>query len=509
MGGNAEVTGPDLSQGVKIGDLGDGATLSGHVGDEAVLLSRFDGDLFAVSGTCTHYGGALGEGVCRSETVRCPLHHACFSLRTGEMLRTPALDPLDRWEVEVEGELAFVRKKLPERAAHPAPRTDVRKIVIIGGGAAGLSCANELRKLGYTGTITMLSADRDPPCDRPNLSKDYLAGNAPEEWIPLRPDDWYRDNDIDLRLGTAVTAIDPEARTVQCSSGESLPFDRLLLATGAEPNRLRASGFDGENVFTLRSLADARAIVEQAHAGSRAVVVGSSFIGLEAAASLRHRGVEVDVVAPEDVPFEKALGRELGELLKGLHEEKGVRFHLGRTTSSLDGKTVQLSDGTQLEADFLLVGIGVRPRTELAESAGLAMGNGVLVDCYMETSAPGIYAAGDIAAYPDPFTAEPTRVEHWVVAERQGQVAAANMLGKKQAYDSAPFFWTEQYGLTVRYAGHSSKPEKITVEGDLGNRDAAVHYHQGGRRRAAATINRDRENLEAELRLENERSAAC
>jgi NADPH-dependent 2,4-dienoyl-CoA reductase/sulfur reductase-like enzyme/nitrite reductase/ring-hydroxylating ferredoxin subunit len=509
MGGTAEASGPDFSAGMKLDDIAEGSTMAGRVGDEAVLLSRFDGELFAVSGTCTHYGGALAEGIDTGESVRCPLHHACFSLRTGEVHRAPALDPLDRWKVEVEGELAFVRKKMTEPLPQQRATTDVRRIVIIGGGAAGLSCANELRKRGYTGAITMLSADHDPPCDRPNLSKDYLAGNAPEEWIPLRQDDWYRDNDIDLRLGTEVTSIDPGARTVVCSSGERVPFDRLLLATGAEPNRLSTPGFDGDNVFTLRSLADARAIVGRAKKGARAVVIGASFIALEAAASLRHRGVEVDVIAPEQVPFEKALGRDLGNFFKQLHEKNGVRFHLGLTPASFDGRSVEISNGEGIEADFVLVGVGVRPRIQLAEAAPLATGNGVLVDCYLESSAPGIYAAGDIAAFRDPFTGEPTRIEHWVVAERQGQVAAANMLGIKEPFDSAPFFWTEQYGVTVRYVGHASQPQDIKIEGDLHECDAAVHYRQDGRQRATATLNRDRANLEAELELESEREPAC
>jgi len=239
------------------------------------------------------------------------------------------------------------------------------------------------------------------------------------------------------------------------------------------------------------------------------VVIGASFIALEAAASLRKRGVEVDVVAPEEVPFEKALGRELGKFFRSLHEENGVRFHLGRTPLSFDGRQVSMSDGQQLDAGFVLVGVGVRPRTELAKAAGLAIGNGVLVDCFLETSAPGIYAAGDIAAYPDPFTAEPTRIEHWTVAERQGQVAAANMLGQKTPFDSAPFFWTEQYGVTVRYVGHASRPQEIKIEGNIGDRDAVIHFHQDGRRRATATLNRDRENLEAELRLENDPERSC
>ena len=243
MAESGGASGPDFAQGIRLSEIPAEGTIAGRVGDDPVLLSRLDGELFAIGGSCTHYGGHLGDGISGSTTVRCPLHHACFDLRTGAVLRAPALDPVDRWKVDVEGDLAFVRGKLEQSPVSPSRiDRDVHKVVIVGGGAAGLACAKELRSRGFRGQVTMLSADADPPCDRPNLSKDYLAGNAPEEWLWLRGDDWYRDNDIDLRLSTEVTRIDAEARTVHCASGERFPFDRLLLATGAEPNRLDCSG---------------------------------------------------------------------------------------------------------------------------------------------------------------------------------------------------------------------------------------------------------------------------
>lgn len=503
MGEEASVSEPDFSQGLALSEIPKEGTIAGRVGDEPILLSRLGGELFAIGGTCTHYGGHLGNGLPRGTTVRCPLHHACFDLKTGAVLRAPALDPVDRWLVEVEGGNAFVRRRIEySSASGPSTDRDVGRIVIVGGGAAGLACANELRRRGFAGEVTILSADADPPCDRPNLSKDYLAGTAPEEWLWLRSEDWYADNRIGLHLEAEVTAVDPGARKVTIASGKDFAYDRLLIATGSEPKRLALPGFDHSNVLMLRTVADARAIASKASPGARAVVVGSSFIALEAAAALRHRKVEVDIVSAGKLPLERVFGAELGQKLQQLHESNGVRFHLSAVLAAFDGEAVTLASGEQISADFVLVGIGVRPRTGVAALAGASVGEGVLVNAHLRTSQPGIYAAGDIAAYPDPFSGGPIRVEHWAVAERQGEVVAANMLGEPQVFDSAPFFWTEQFGLTIRYVGRASGWDAVTLEGSFEDRSLIARYFADGVHCATATIGRDEQNLEDEVGLE-------
>jgi apoptosis-inducing factor 3 len=508
VGQQAPASGPDFSAGVRLSDLPEEGTLAGRARDVPILVSRFAGELFAVGGACTHYSAALADGLVHSGEVRCPLHHACFDLKTGAPLRAPALDPLDRWRVDQEGELLFVREKLaPTRPQVDAP-AEIRRVVLVGGGAASLACASELRRLGYQGAITMLSADADPPCDRPNLSKDFLAGTAPAEWIPLRSDDWYRDHSIELRLNTKVHAIDTADRTAVLETGERFDFDALLLATGSEAKRLNEQDFGGDRVFTLRTVADARAIIEQATAGARAAIIGSSFIGLETAAALRARGVEVEIISPEHVPFEKQFGGEFGGFLQKLHEQHGVRFHMGTAAARFDGSAVSLANGQRIEADFVLVGVGASPRTGLAEVAGLEVANGVWVDGQLETSCPGVYAAGDIAAYPDPRTGERVRIEHWAIAEQQGQTVARNMLGGRERFDNVPFFWTEQHGLSVRYVGHASDWDETRIDGEVGEDGFVVRYYREGEHVATASVNRDRDNLEDELRFEERMAPA-
>jgi NADPH-dependent 2,4-dienoyl-CoA reductase/sulfur reductase-like enzyme len=378
-------------------------------------------------------------------------------------------------------------------------------VVIVGAGAAGVVTAETLRREGYDRPITLIDADGDAPVDRPNLSKDYLAGNAPEEWIPLRTPEFFREHGIELLRGERVGEVDVRGRRLRLESGAERSYGALLLATGASPVRLSIPASGELPVLYLRTLADSRTIIQaatRAGDGGRAVVVGASFIGLEVAASLRARGLEVHVVAPETRPLERVMGPELGELVRRVHEEHGVRFHLGTTPRAVVENAVVLESGERLPADLVVAGIGVRPNTELAERAGLDVERGVLVDDRLETSAPGVFAAGDIARWPDWRTGERLRVEHWVVAERQGQTAARSILGAGERFDAVPFFWSAHYDVTIAYTGHAARWDAVDVDGSLDARDCAVTFRSNGRPLAVATVGRDRANLEAELAME-------
>jgi len=501
---NTKLAGPDLGEGIPSADLAEGGMILGQVAGEAVLLARSGGAVFAIGAECSHYHGPLVEGVLVADTVRCPWHHACFSLRTGEALRAPALDPVPCWRVEQRDGRIYVREKLEPaaRSARAVAQPGPESIVIIGGGAAGSAAAEMLRREGYARPVTMLSADDHGPYDRPNLSKDYLAGSVPEEWIPLRPPEFYAARAIELKLGARVAAIDPGAREIRLADDSRYDYGALLLATGAAPIRLTIPGIELPHIHYLRTLADSRAIVAAASAARRAVVIGASFIGLEVAASLRARGLEVHVVAPETHPMDRVLGRDVADLVRKVHDDHGVVFHLGTTPASLEQSHVMLQSGEQLDADFVVVGVGVRPETGLAEQAGLAVDRGVAVDAYLQTSVPGIWAAGDIARWPDRLTGEKIRIEHWVVAERQGQTAARNMLGAGERFDAVPFFWTQQHDLLLSYAGHAAKWDRVEIDGSLAGKDCTVTYRESGRKLAVLTIGRDRASLAAEIELE-------
>jgi NADPH-dependent 2,4-dienoyl-CoA reductase/sulfur reductase-like enzyme/nitrite reductase/ring-hydroxylating ferredoxin subunit len=504
MGSEPALSGPDLASGVPTSQIPDGGMLAGHAQGKPVLLARSGTEWFAIGAVCSHYSGPLPEGILVGDTVRCPWHHACFSLRTGEALRPPALNDVSCWRVEQRGDMVFVTGQAPKSAPTRVNRRGPESIVIVGAGAAGDSAAETLRREGYEGSVTLYDADPDAPYDRPNLSKDYLAGSASEDWIPLHPPEFFRDNGIGLIRDRRVVAIDPKARRIRLDDGQTQQYGALILATGATPVRL-ASEMERSTppVHYLRTFADSKAIVAAAADAKCVVILGASFIGLEVAASLIARKLEVHVVAPDARPLERVMGPDLGEFIQKLHEEKGVIFHLKQTAKEIAGGKVTLDNGERLAPDFVVAGIGVRPNVELAERAGLSVDRGVLVDEQLRTSAPGVYAAGDIARWPDPHTGERIRVEHWVVAQRQGQAAARSILGDSDRFNAVPFFWSQHYDVPINYVGHAERWDSLEIDGNIAARDCAVQFKRAGRILAVATIYRDRQSLEVEVQMEH------
>jgi len=485
-GSHGNLDGTDFSTGVPFDRLSDGKMMQGKVDGEDVILVRRGDDFFAVGANCTHYGGPLAKGLMLGDELRCPLHHACFSLRTGEALRAPAFDPIPCWRVERIGDRVFVREKLSAPVQNQAVASTNAQgaptsVVIIGGGAAGLAAADMLRREGYDGPVTMISADDFAPYDRPNLSKDFLAGTASDDWIPLRPPEYYSERRIDVVLKSRVTSLDTRQKRIQTENGKTYDFDRLLLATGADPVKLPIQGASDSQMYYLRTYADSRALVESSTSAKQVVIIGGSFIGLEVAASLRSRGIAVHVVARGRQPLERVMGPEFGRFVRNLHEANGVVFHLEETVARMEGRKAILGSGKTLDADFVVLGVGVRPALGLAEQAGLRVDRGIVVDQYLETSAPGIFAAGDIVRWPDARSGQLVRVEHWVVAERQGQVAARNILGRRERFDAVPFFWTSQFGVSISYVGHAEKWDAVDIDGSLDAKDCAITYKLAGR----------------------------
>jgi NADPH-dependent 2,4-dienoyl-CoA reductase/sulfur reductase-like enzyme/nitrite reductase/ring-hydroxylating ferredoxin subunit len=466
-------------------ELVEGAPVVGEIDGEKVVVVRSGGQVHAVSATCTHYGGPLVEGLVEGGRVHCPWHHACFDLATGKA-HGPALAPIACYDVTLQNGTIRVGAK---REITTAPATGPARVVIVGGGAAGVACAEALRAEGYGGPIALVTSEGTDPVDRPNLSKDYLAGNAPEEWVYLRTGDALAGVGIAV-VREAAVAIDRTNKLVR-TAGRELPFDALLVATGAEPVKLPLPGAELPHVHTLRTLADSRAI---AGGGGPAVVVGSSFIGLEVAASLRARGLDVTVVGAESVPLARVLGDEVGSFIRRVHEAKGVTFRLGRKPTKITASHVVLDDGSELPARQVVLGVGVRPRLELAKAAGLTIDRGVVVDDQLR-AAPGIWAAGDIARYP--WGGERVRIEHWQVAVRHGQAVARAMLGRAERA-SVPFFWSQHHDVTLNYVGHAEWFGTPEIYGSLDRRDAHVVYRDGDAIRAVVTLGRDKLSLDVE-----------
>ncbi len=487
--------------------LKDGEMRAYELENTKVLLARVDGTYYAVRGTCTHYGGPLAEGAIKDGIVMCPWHHACFDVRTGKRTEPPALADVPSFPVTIEnGQVAVTLERQP--APQGSVSSPVNSVVIIGGGAAGNAAAEELRRMGYAGSVTILSASRNVPVDRPNLSKDYMAGRAKPEWIPLHDEQWYADQNIDLRLNTEVRGVDTASKQVKLASGESVAYDRLLIATGGIPRQLPVEGHDLANVFTLRTLSDADAILQAAENATQIVIVGASFIGMEVAASLKKDGVTVTVVGLEDVPFAPSMGEAVGRMLQKEHEANGVQFRMGNSAEKFVGENgrvtgAQLKSGETLPADLVIVGVGVRPATGFLKDSGLQMQEregSLLVDEYLQTSSPDVYAAGDIARY---ATNDQTqRIEHWRLAEQHGVIAAHNMLGQRDSMNEhVPFFWTNQWGAKVAYVGHASGDDTIVIRGQPEEQSFIAFYLKDGQLAAAAGSNHGAEMCAIEFIL--------
>jgi 3-phenylpropionate/trans-cinnamate dioxygenase ferredoxin reductase subunit len=346
--------------------------------------------------------------------------------------------------------------------------------VIVGASLTGAKAAETLRSEGFEGRVLLVGAEAERPYERPPLSKQYLRGER--DVRPYVHDEaFYAENDIELRTGTEVTAIDPGASTVTLAGGEAIGFDKLLIATGAQPRRLDLPG-----VVTLRSVEDSDAIRARIEAGGRLVVIGAGWIGAEVAASAREKGCEVTLLERDELPLERVLGAQLGAIYRDVHLDHGVEFVGGAAIDGIGDDGVRLADGRVFAADLVVAGVGVVPRVELGEAAGLPVDNGILTDEYLQTSAPGIFAAGDVANAIHPFYGERVRVEHWDNALHQGPAAARNMLGRRQAYDRIPYFFSDQYDVGMEYSGRATAADEVVFRGDVAKREFVAYWVRDG-----------------------------
>ncbi len=482
-----------------------------------VLLARYRGQVHAFAAHCPHYGAPLAKGALVNGKIVCPWHHACFQVADGTLCEPPALDDLPAFAVRETGGRVLVQvpanpptsvadpNATPTAevggtppAAEPRAPADSRTFVLVGGGAAGEYAAQTLRQEGFAGRIVLVSSDAAAPYDRTKLSKPYLAGKAQPAALPLREPDFYQKHRIELRLNTRVTGLDLKQQEVQLDGGHlPLRYDQLLLALGGGPNRLPGlPGHDLAGVLLLRSQADADTLLAATKDAKQVVIVGSSFIGMEAASSLVAEGRQVTVVSQEKVPFERVLGPEIGAMFRALHEEKGVKFEAGAEVTALLGEGghvvgVHLKTGQVLPANVVLLGVGVRPATDFLQIAfALEKDGGLAVDVHLR-AAENVYAAGDIARFPLGAPGVPTRIEHWRVAQQHGRTAARNMLGQEETFAAAPYFWTQQYGKSLRYVGHAEKWDQIIYHGDVARQNFLALYVLDGRIIAAAGMNRD------------------
>ncbi len=483
-------------------DLQNGDMIQGSVGETDVLLVRRNDKYSAFHAYCSHYGAPLAGGALSNGRIVCPWHHACFDAATGNQVEPPGLDSLEAYDVRLDGDDVVVRiptKPDGHRVVEMSGRdpSDERTFVVLGGGAAGEYAVEGLREKGFSGRVVMISREAETPYDRPNCSKEYLQGEAPEEWMFLRGEAFYDDINVERLHGRSVVKLDAKKKTLAFQNGDEMPFDGVIICTGGIPRHLDVDGADLNGVHLLRSYRDATTILAEAREASRAVVVGASFIGMEVAYSLKAMGVDsVTVAAPEDVPFARTFGERVGKMVQSIHEENGVEFRLGRTVQAFRGdervETVALDDGESIEADIVVVGIGVRPATDFIEGLELAGDGAVVVDEHLRAGTD-IYAAGDVAQFPDWRDGGRIRIEHWRVACQHGRIAAYNLAGHETPYRSMPYFWTVHFGTSIRYVGYAADWDVVVYDGVPEDRRFLAFYVKDEEVVAAAGSGRDQE----------------
>ena len=472
-----------MERAASLKDLREDRGLKVELGGEKILLVR-DGDAVrAVSSVCPHAGAPLEEGaVCQGRIV-CPWHKATFRVSDGALVEPPALEGLKTYPVRVEGDDVFV-------GAEPTPRKPVhsqnrgRTFAVVGAGAAGVAAAGALREFGFGGRVLLVGREPGLPYDRTSLSKFVVAGQMKaEETPPLWPEEFYDAHRIERVQGNVVR-LDVAARELELEDGRRVTFDRALVAPGGQPKTLDIPGVDKQGVHVLRSREDAAAILKSVKPGAQAVILGSSFIGLEVASCLRAQEIGVTVVSPEKVPFAKQFGERIGRSISALHEANGVAFVSEAKAAKLDGADgvshVVLEDGRRLPADLVIVGVGVRPATDFIRGIELTQEGGLAVDASLR-AAEGVYAAGDIAVFPLTPDGEPTRIEHWRLAQQHARAAAANMLGGDVRFEAVPFFWTYHYGQNFEYLGHAETWDEEVFLGDVDKQEFAALFLKGER----------------------------
>jgi NADPH-dependent 2,4-dienoyl-CoA reductase/sulfur reductase-like enzyme/nitrite reductase/ring-hydroxylating ferredoxin subunit len=471
-------------------ELEEGKPVKKKVGKRNVMLVRIDGKVHASGAKCPHYGAPLEKGVLIDHILACPWHTARFDLTTGKTVSPPALGDPAAYEAREEEGKVYI-KKIPRSLEEVSPNEDTT-FVLLGGGAAGCAAAMTLRDEGFKGRVVMVTRENDLPYDRPALSKAHMEGALEPKWLPLKDEDFYKKRAIEVMKNAEVDSVDTGSRQLRFSDGNTLSYDKLLIATGGVPKAPPIEGTGLDRFFLLRSKQDALNIGSVVEQAERAVILGASFIGMEAAASLASRGMEVQVAAPEEVPMARVFGERIGSYLMQGHEKKGVQFHMGvfaqEARENNGGIEVTLSDGSTLSGDLVIAGIGVAPAVGFLEGSGLVKEGAVPVDSTLKTSAENVYAAGDIAIVPDHLSGGSRRVEHWVEAQRQGQHAARVMLGSDEPFRQAPFFWTKQFDMALKYVGYAQGYNQIAYRGEVEQGSFLAGFYKGGRLLAAAAM---------------------